>query len=89
MYRGFQPENDHDETMAGCPRAISGFQYVLHLRLTPCLAFRDKGRYHIKIGGVKRKPPICPRRNERAWDTSNWTELNWEDGQAVDPVYVL
>ena len=47
-------------------------------RLTPCLAFRDAGPYHVSISKVSSNPPFIPEPNENAVDPRNWVEFNWD-----------
>lgn len=50
-------------------------------RLTPCLAFRDEGDYHVQIVNVGTQPPL-PTQDWTAEDdkTMGWSGFDWEVG---------
>jgi hypothetical protein len=50
-------------------------------RLTPCLAFRDEGKYNVRIVQVSPLPPQLPKKKEMAYEERNWNGLDWEAGQ--------
>lgn len=50
-------------------------------RLTPCLAFRDEGTYHVRMICVSSRPPIMPERNGIAYEETSWSGLDWDAGQ--------
>lgn len=60
------------------------FNWAKGTRLTPCLAFRDEGRYMTSISKVSTSPPFEPTLDLESFDDSKWDELNWEGGQNVD-----
>lgn len=59
------------------------FSWARGQRLTPCLAFRDEGKYLTKITRVSNSPPFEPPSHPEAFDNSRWKELNWEGGPAM------
>lgn len=60
------------------------FNWAKGTRLTPCLAFRDEGRYMTSISKVSSTPPFEPTLDLESFDDSKWDELNWEGGQNVE-----
>jgi hypothetical protein len=50
--------------------------------LAPCLAFRDKGEYHVKIATVNSAPPFPLGNVPQTYDEARWLRLDWE---AVTP----
>mmetsp|Transcript_45467 Transcript_45467/g.83199 ORF Transcript_45467/g.83199 Transcript_45467/m.83199 type:complete len:412 (+) Transcript_45467:63-1298(+) len=52
-------------------------------QLTPCLAFRDEGEYHVRLVRMGSEPPLAPQRAASAYDDSSWTLLDWEPGTAA------
>jgi hypothetical protein len=54
-------------------------------RLTPCLAFRDEGSYRVRVVRVDSCPPLWPEKMPGAYEEKNWSELNWEGGQPIQP----
>lgn len=62
---------------------IIGLDWAEGRKLTPCLAFRDEGQYHVTVKKIASSPPFEPNRYETAWDLRNWQELNWEGGNHV------
>eukprot|EP00397_Hematodinium_sp_SG-2012_P050594 GEMP01058878.1.p1 GENE.GEMP01058878.1~~GEMP01058878.1.p1 ORF type:complete len:339 (+),score=100.35 GEMP01058878.1:124-1140(+) len=59
------------------------FSWARGQRLTPCLAFRDEGKYLTKISKVGSVPPFEPPAHDEALIAVRWKELNWEGGAAV------
>jgi len=47
-------------------------------RLTPCLAFRNEGRYRVRMVCVGNAPPILPEKNAAAYQDNNWSSLDWD-----------
>mmetsp|Transcript_95149 Transcript_95149/g.268853 ORF Transcript_95149/g.268853 Transcript_95149/m.268853 type:complete len:396 (-) Transcript_95149:160-1347(-) len=72
-----------DETGQQPPWETTGFVTDLGWAegrcLTPCLAFRDEGEYHVKIVRVGSQPPLAPGQ----YDEANWSVLDWEAGDAT------
>lgn len=56
------------------------FSWAKGKRLTPCLAFRDEGKYLTRITKVSQHPPFEPHWHVDSFDDSKWEELNWEGG---------
>merc|ERR1719494_1327993 len=56
------------------------FSWARGHRLTPCLAFRDEGKYMTRVTKVCRTPPFEPTSHRDAFDNQRWKELNWEGG---------
>lgn len=48
-------------------------------RLSLCLAFRDSGKYHVRISKVAREPPVIPRKREEAYQDDKWSMLYGDD----------
>eukprot|EP00929_Paragymnodinium_shiwhaense_P008061 TRINITY_DN11198_c0_g1_i1.p1 TRINITY_DN11198_c0_g1~~TRINITY_DN11198_c0_g1_i1.p1 ORF type:complete len:406 (-),score=69.65 TRINITY_DN11198_c0_g1_i1:242-1459(-) len=46
--------------------------------LTPCVAFRDEGQYHVKILRVDSCPPVHLGKPPQVYDEDRWTSLDWE-----------
>jgi len=59
------------------------FSWAKGKRLTPCLAFRDEGKYQTSITDVSTTPPFEPHWDADSFDESKWDELNWEGGPAT------
>eukprot|EP00397_Hematodinium_sp_SG-2012_P024495 GEMP01025516.1.p1 GENE.GEMP01025516.1~~GEMP01025516.1.p1 ORF type:complete len:355 (+),score=100.50 GEMP01025516.1:436-1500(+) len=59
------------------------FTWARGKRLTPCLAFRDEGKYLTRIVKVSSEPPFEPRSHDDAFNNARWNELNWEGGAAM------
>jgi len=53
-------------------------------RLTPCLAFRNEGRYRVSAVSVVSQPPLAPQRTTMAFDEASWSSLNWDVDQEVE-----
>lgn len=51
-------------------------------RLTPCIAFRDEGDYHVRISHVGPDPPQEPCKAKAC--AAAWSSLDWEAGPAVE-----
>lgn len=47
-------------------------------RLTPCLAFRDEGMYHVRVARFSNDPPQPPGRMSTAYEDGSWSGLDWE-----------
>eukprot|EP00746_Dinoflagellata_sp_MGD_P008177 gnl/MRDRNA2_/MRDRNA2_116334_c0_seq1.p1 gnl/MRDRNA2_/MRDRNA2_116334_c0~~gnl/MRDRNA2_/MRDRNA2_116334_c0_seq1.p1 ORF type:complete len:385 (-),score=51.08 gnl/MRDRNA2_/MRDRNA2_116334_c0_seq1:18-1112(-) len=47
-------------------------------KLTPCIAFRDEGSYHVRVSRVGSSPPVWPKTLPGAYRQQNWITLNWE-----------
>lgn len=47
-------------------------------RLTPCLAFRNEGAYHVQMICVSSHPPIPAERNVMAYEDGSWSSLDWD-----------
>eukprot|EP00403_Amphidinium_massartii_P008455 CAMPEP_0178426884 /NCGR_PEP_ID=MMETSP0689_2-20121128/29460_1 /TAXON_ID=160604 /ORGANISM="Amphidinium massartii, Strain CS-259" /LENGTH=368 /DNA_ID=CAMNT_0020048575 /DNA_START=1 /DNA_END=1104 /DNA_ORIENTATION=+ len=41
-------------------------------QLTPCLAFRDAGAYHVRLVRMGAEPPLPPQRATSAYNEANW-----------------
>jgi len=46
--------------------------------VTPCLAFRDKGAYYVRLANFGKVPPVAVGRPPAVYDESRWTNLDWE-----------
>jgi len=62
-----------------CTGFITNFSWAGESnRLTPCIAFRDQGKYHAEITSFGTKPPpFMPEMKAEHLD-KEWTGLNWE-----------
>jgi len=47
-------------------------------RLTPCLAFRDEGAYHVRVARVGCEPPEQVGKMNSAYEQNSWSGLDWE-----------
>lgn len=72
FYRKYN--NQAWETTGFCVK----FDWASGKRLTPCLAFRDEGKYCTNITNVSQTPPFEPHWHTESFDQKNWEELNWE-----------
>lgn len=85
--RGASPSSGSTSVVRG-PWETTGFVIDLRWaegsRLTPCLAFRDEGSYHVTVSRLGAEPPMMPQRLQGAYDEANWRELNWEGGQPIE-----
>jgi len=52
-------------------------------RLTPCLAFRDEGMYHVRVARFGNDPPQPPGRMSTAYEDGSWSGLDWEAESAA------
>jgi len=53
-------------------------------RLTPCLAFRNEGKYRVRMCRVSSRPPLMPQHTAAAYDESSWSSLYWDADQELD-----
>jgi len=60
---------------------ITDLEWAEGKQLTPCLAFRDEGAYHVRASRVSELPPVLPQRTAMAYEESNWSDLNWDADQ--------
>jgi len=51
---------------------VSDLSWAEGCRLTPCLAFRDAGAYHVSVTQVGSEPPVMPHRVAGAFKKENW-----------------
>jgi len=75
------PEGEKWETTG----FITDLAWAQGKRLTPCLAFRDEGKYHVRIAKIGCQPPLVPERISSAYDDASWSSLDWEAGQSDGP----
>jgi len=52
--------------------------------LTPCLAFRDEGAYHVRIIKVGSTPPVPFDLAPKAYTEARWSGLDWEAEPAAE-----
>jgi hypothetical protein len=57
---------------------ISDLLWAEGRRLTPCLALRDAGNYHVRIVKVCTQPPRQPAETSNSGEGSEWNDLDWE-----------
>merc|ERR1712060_728487 len=50
-------------------------------RLTPCLAFRNEGKYGARVVCVGSQPPVLPSRTTMAFQEASWSALDWDADQ--------
>jgi len=53
-------------------------------RLTPCLAFRNEGRYRVSAVSLVSQPPVVPEHTAMAYDEASWSSLNWDADQELE-----
>ena len=58
--------------------------WLVKKRMTPCIAFRDKGKYSVKISSVCEQPPIPVKDHPTLLKDSAWTEIDWYPQEAED-----
>mmetsp|Transcript_140223 Transcript_140223/g.349524 ORF Transcript_140223/g.349524 Transcript_140223/m.349524 type:complete len:402 (+) Transcript_140223:37-1242(+) len=65
---------------------VSDLGWAEGRRLTPCLAFRDEGTYHVRVVCVRSEPPVPLEHTSAAADSDmGWSGFDWEVGaDAVD-----
>lgn len=73
--------DEHERGQLG-PWETTGFvtdlSWAEGRRLTPCLAFRNEGAYHVRMICVNSQPPIVPERNAMAYEDGSWSSLDWD-----------
>lgn len=78
---GAEDQNEASPTELG-PWETTGFvtdlSWAEGRRLTPCLAFRNEGAYHVRMICVSGQPPIIPERNAMAYEDGSWSSLDWD-----------
>jgi len=59
---------------------ISDLSWAEGQRLTPCLAFRDEGAYHVRFTCVGTEPPVGPEQAtvEHSHGDAQWKSFDWE-----------
>jgi len=59
---------------------ISDLSWAEGRRLTPCLAFRDEGAYHVRIVCVGTEPPVQPEQaaSQQPQGAVAWSSFDWE-----------
>lgn len=63
-----------------CTGFVTDLAWVESCRLTPCLAFRDKGHYRARLARVGSAPPLPPDRMPWAYEEASWVSCDWEAG---------
>jgi len=61
-----------------CTGFVTDLSWAEGKRLTPCLAFRDVGDYHLRLTRIDAHPPIMPAQNKLRFDDSVWRSLDWD-----------
>jgi len=65
---------------------ISDLGWAEGRRLTPCLAFRDEGAYHVRVVCVGIQPPLPPERwSADGEGEAGWSGFDWEVGAPTIP----
>lgn len=67
-----------------CTGFITDLTWAEGRCLTPCLAFRDEGKYAVRIVRVSSQPPQQPEKTILAYDDNSWSVLDWEAGSVAD-----
>lgn len=60
---------------------ITNLDWAEGKQLTPCLAFRDEGSYHVRLARMGAQPPLAPERTAMAYEEASWSDLNWDADQ--------
>jgi len=60
---------------------ITNLDWAEGKQLTPCLAFRDEGAYHVRLAALGSEPPLAPERLPAAYEEASWSDLNWDADQ--------
>jgi len=83
--RHTMPASEEGKEPEVSPWASTGFvtdlSWAEGRQLTPCLAFRDVGTYHVQITYVGATPPLVTERTTSAYDESSWRSLHWDAGE--------
>jgi len=60
---------------------ISDFCWAAGRRLTPCLAFRDEGAYHVRFTRFGNEPPVQPEQavSQHPQGGTQWKSFDWSD----------
>jgi len=61
-----------------CTGFVTDLSWAEGKRLTPCLAFRDVGDYHLRLTRIDAHPPVMPAERKLAFDNSLWRSLDWD-----------
>jgi len=68
-----------------CTGFVTDLSWAEGTRLTPCLAFRNEGKYMTRVVCVASQPPVLPGRTAMAFQEASWSSLDW-DADQQDPV---
>lgn len=60
---------------------VTDWSWADGAQVTPCLAFRNKGHYKVRVVRFGGSPPIVPSRNPFAYDERNWSRLDWDSAE--------
>jgi len=63
---------------------VTDLSWAEGARLTPCLAFRDIGDYHLCTTRVDTEPPVKMLSNKLDFEDSVWRSLDWDAGEQDD-----
>jgi len=64
-----------------CTGFVTDLSWAEGRRLTPCLAFRDVGDYHLRTTRIDSSPPIELKETTLAYKDSLWRSLDWDAGE--------
>jgi len=64
-----------------CTGFVTDLSWAEGRRLTPCLAFRDIGAYHLRNTLVGTEPPVSLPDAEMSFKESQWRSLDWDAGE--------
>lgn len=56
---------------------VSDLGWAKDRKLTPCVSFRNRGSYHVRVVRVGNRPPIWPEKTQGAYLDSNWRTFIW------------
>jgi len=61
-----------------CTGFVTDLSWAEGERLTPCLAFRNEGKYRARVVCVGSQPPVLPGRTDMAFQEASWNALDWD-----------
>uniref|UniRef100_A0A7S2NPA3 Uncharacterized protein n=1 Tax=Zooxanthella nutricula TaxID=1333877 RepID=A0A7S2NPA3_9DINO len=64
-----------------CTGFVTDLSWAEGRRLTPCLAFRDVGEYHLRAVRVGAHPPVALTQTKLAYEDNMWKSLDWDAGE--------
>jgi len=64
-----------------CTGFVTDLTWAEGKRLTPCLAFRNEGKYRARMVCVGSQPPVLPSLTPMAFQEASWSALDWDADQ--------